>query len=221
MAGLINFEHVAAALALEDFDSAAARRRMAPAPRGWQKRDTPPTPAAVMIVIFADARARLNLVLTLRNAELRGHSGQVSFPGGRQDPGDANLAHTALRETYEEIGIPGHGLRVLGQLPSFYIPTSHFDVFPTVARFDGLPAFSPNPGEVADVFCFGLDELLMPAYKCVEQRRIRGIDARVPYYAVSGHKVWGATAIMLSELECRLRSVLPSAVLTALTEAAG
>lgn len=221
MAGLINFEHVAAALALDAFDSAAARQRMAPVPRGWQELNTPPTPAAVMILIFADARGRLNLVLTLRNAELRGHSGQVSFPGGRLDPDDANLAHTALRETYEEIGIPVHGLQVMGELPSFYIPTSHFDVFPTVARLDGLPAFSPNPAEVAAVFCFGLDELLMPAYKLIEQRRIRGIEVRVPYYAVRGHKVWGATAIMLSELECRLCSVLPTAVLTALTAKAG
>lgn len=216
---MINFAHVRAALALEDFDTAAARQRMAPVPRGWQKRDTPPTPAAVMIVIFADARSRLNLVLTLRNADLRGHSGQVSFPGGRRDPDDASLTDTARRETYEEIGLPGAGLQMLGELPAFYIPASHFEVFPCVARFDGLPVFTPNPAEVADVFCFGLDDLLEPGYKQVEERRIRGIDARVPYYAVRGHKVWGATAIMLSELECRLRSVLPQDALLSVAAA--
>ena len=83
-----------------------------------------------------------------------------------------------------------------------------------------MPAFTPNPAEVADVFCFGLDELLNPGYKQVEQRRIRGIEVRVPYYAVGEHKVWGATAIMLSELECRLRSVLPQAALHSLVGAA-
>lgn len=219
MTGLVGFDHIKAALELDDFDSAEARQRMAPTPRGWQKRDTPPTPAAVMILIFADAQGRLNLVLTLRNAELRGHSGQVSFPGGRQDPDDSSLTCTALRETYEEIGIDSDALQILGELPSFYIPTSHFEVFPTVARFEGLPVFIPNPAEVADVFCFGLDELLAPGYKCVEQRRIRGFEVRVPYYAVRDHKVWGATAIMLSDLEGRLRRVLPQDALHVLAAA--
>jgi len=219
MAGIVSFDHVKAALELADFDSAEARQRMAPAPRGWQKRDTPPTPAAVMIVIFADALGRLNLVLTLRNAELRGHSGQVSFPGGRQDPGDADLTCTALRETCEEIGLCRGDLYIIGSLPRFYIPTSHFEVFPAVARFDGVPAFTPNPAEVADVFSFGLDELLKPAYKQLEARQIRGLSVRVPYYAVRDHKVWGATAIMLSELEGRLRRVLPREALHALAAA--
>ena len=216
MAGLVNFDHVAAALALDGFDVVAARQRMAPVPRGWQNRDGPPALAAVMIVIYADDQARLKLVLTLRNADLRGHSGQVSFPGGRQDPGDDSLTSTALRETCEEIGICRGDLQILGALPSLYIPASHFEVHPIVARFDGLPAFRPNPAEVADVFCFGLDELLTPCYKRVERRRIRGIDARVPYYAVRGHKVWGATAILLSEFECRLHGALPDGALQTL-----
>ena len=219
MAGLIKFEHVSAALALNGFDSAEARKRMAPAPRGWQRRDTPPTPAAVMIVIFADAWARLNMVLTLRNADLRGHSGQVSFPGGRQDPEDADLTATARRETEEEIGIDGDTLRILGRLPRCYIPTSHFDVSPIVARLDGVPAFAPNPSEVAAVFCFGLDELLQHRFKRVEQRRIRDIDVHVPYYAVRDHKIWGATAIMLSELEGRLRQVVPQDIARSLAQA--
>lgn len=219
MAGLVNFDHLTAALELEDFDSAVARQRMAPVPRGWQKREMSPALAAVMIVVFADAQGRLNLVLTLRNNELRGHSGQVSFPGGRQDPDDTSLVCTALRETFEEIGIRRDALRVIGGLPRLYIPTSHFDVFPFVACFDGVPEFRRNPAEVAHVFSFGLDELLQPGYKRVEQRRIRGVNVRVPYYAVQGHKVWGATAIMLSELECRLRSVLPQAALRSLAQA--
>ena len=212
MVRLINFDHVLQALELNDFNSAEAQQRMAPVPRGWQKCNTPPTRAAVMILIFADGR-RLKTVLTLRNESLRGHSGQVSFPGGRQDAQDPTLTATALRETCEEIGVCSGAVQVLGELPRFYIPTSHFDVYPTVAGLDGVPTFVPNPAEVAKIFSFALEDLLHPRFKSVEQRLIRGHDVRVPYYKVDGHKVWGATAIMLSELEGRLRRVLPLEVL--------
>ena len=216
MAGLITLDHVRRALALKDFDSAAALQRMAPAPRGWQKRDYPPHPAAVMILIYPSDDGGLNTVLTLRTAGLRGHSGQVSFPGGRQDPQDEDLSETALRETCEEIGICDGRLSILGQFPQFYIPASHHDVCPVIADYDGPPAFAPNPDEVAEVFSLALEDLLKPRFKFVEQRRIRGYDVTVPYYEVKGHKVWGATAMLLSELEGRLRHVLPQSVLLAL-----
>ena len=124
------------------------------------------------------------------------------------DPRDLSLTHTALRETREEIGISGDALDILGELPRFYIPASHYDVAPIVASHNGLPAFELNPDEVAAVFSFALDDMLQPRFKGLEQRLIRGYDVRVPYYSVHGHKVWGATAMMLSELEVRLRQVL-------------
>ena len=217
MARLIDFEHIRQALSLRAENSVEAQQRMAPNPRGWQKRNTPPKRAAVMILVFPNRDNRLNVVLTLRNASLRGHSGQVSFPGGQQDQQDKSLTATALRETYEEIGICGGRVSVLGSLPRFYIPASHHDVFPTVARYDGLPAFVPNPVEVEEVFCFALEDLLQPRFKRKEQRIIRGHDVRVPYYDIDGHKVWGATAMLLSELEDRLRLVLPRNVLLELT----
>lgn len=208
MARPITFEHVSQALALEDFDSNEARLRMAPAPRGWTKRAHPPSPAAVLILIFAADDGRLNVVLTLRNANLRGHSGQVSFPGGRREAQDKNLTETARRETCEEIGVCGEQLALMGRLPRFYIPASHHDVRPVIARCDGAPAFKPKPEEVAEVFAVALEDLLQPRYKHVEQRTVRGVKARVPYYDVAGHQVWGATAMLLSELEGRLRRVL-------------
>ncbi len=213
MAGLINLAHVRDALALQDFDSARARKRMAPAPRGWRKRESAPTQAAVMVLLFQDDQERLHTVLTLRQAGLRGHSGQVSFPGGRQDPQDNSLTDTALRETGEEIGIFQDEIRILGEMPPLYIPTSHHDVYPTVGYCEALPRFRPNPQEVAEVFSFALDDLLHPRFKREERRMIRGYDVWTPYYAVCGHKVWGATAIMLSEFEERLRQVLPRQVL--------
>ncbi len=205
--------HVSRALALKDFDSAAALRRMAPVPRGWKKRDYPPNQAAVMILIFTADDGGLHTVLTLRTAGLRGHSGQVSFPGGRRDPQDEHLTATARRETCEEIGICGGRLSVLGQFPRFYIPASHHNVSPIVAHHEGAPEFAPNPDEVAEIFSVALDDLLLPRFKHIEQRRIRGVDVRVPYYYFAGHKVWGATAMLLSELERRLLQVLSQAEL--------
>ena len=124
-----------------------------------------------------------------------------------------NLTATARRETCEEIGVCGEKLTILGHFPPFYIPASHHDVCPTIAYFDGAPVFIPNPDEVAEIFSFALEDLLRPRFKFVEQRRIGGVDVRVPYYDVKGHKVWGATAMLLSELEGRLRLVLPQSAL--------
>lgn len=213
MAGLINLAHARGALALPDFDPAHARKRMAPAPRGWRQRESAPTQAAVMVLLFQDGEQRLHAVLTLRQAGLRGHSGQVSFPGGRQDPQDKSLTDTAIRETGEEIGIGREWIRILGEMPPLYIPTSHHDVYPTVGYCETIPRFCPNPQEVAEVFSFALDDLLHPRFKREERRMIRGYDVWTPYYALGGHKVWGATAIMLSEFEERLRQVLPQQVL--------
>ncbi|MDE2638385.1 MAG: CoA pyrophosphatase [Chloroflexota bacterium] len=213
MVRMISLEHVVQALALKDFDSVAALRLMAPVPRGWQRREFPPNEAAVMILILSADDGALHTVLTLRTAGLRGHSGQVSFPGGRRDPQDENLTATALRETCEEIGVCGGKLSVLGQFPRFYIPASHHNVSPIIARYEGAPEFAPNPAEVAEVFSVGLEDLLQARFKCVERRQMRGVDVRVPYYYFAGHKVWGATAMLLSELEGRLRQVLPQAAL--------
>lgn len=212
MAGLIAVEHIRQALALPGFDSARAQRRMAPVPRGWRKRDTAPKCAAVMILIYPLADGRLYAVLTRRNADLSGHSGQVSFPGGRRDAQDASMADTALRETCEEIGICGHGPSIIGGLPRFYIPASHYDVYPMVGFLDCAPDFTPNSAEVAEVFSFALEDLLRSSFKHVEQRVIGDYEVRVPFYKVEGHKVWGATAMMLSELEGRLRQVLPQGI---------
>lgn len=212
MAGLINLVHVRQALELPDFDAARAREKMAPAPRGWRKHRDAPRQAAVLLLLYHnghDGAGRLQIVLTLRQARLRGHGGQVSFPGGRREAQDSSLSATALRETGEEIGILPGTIRILGGMPPLYIPVSHHDVFPTVGYAASRPRFCANPREVAEVFSFALDNLLQPDFKREERRNMRGISVRVPYYPVGGHKVWGATAMILSELEGRLRQVLP------------
>jgi 8-oxo-dGTP pyrophosphatase MutT (NUDIX family) len=203
----IMLDDVHAAVRLADFDSPDAQDRMAPAPRGVlpENRGKPPREAGVLVLICEQENG-LHVVLTRRTDTLRGHSGQVSFPGGRRDAADESFAATALRETCEELGICD-GITVLGQLSSFYIPPSHFNVYPVVGACPGKPVFKPNPAEVAEVFTFALDDLLDERFRHVEYRKFQGVRIRVPYYDVNGHKVWGATAVMLSELEQRLRMV--------------
>lgn len=213
MARLITFKHLDQAVNLINFDYVMAQERMSPVPRGFPPKDTPPKQAGVLVLVYPEPDS-LHLVLTLRHAGLRGHSGQVSFPGGRQDPTDTSFTHTALRETCEELGICNDEITVVGMLSKFYIPPSHYDVYPTVGTMDTAPHFTPNPAEVEAVFSFSLESLLNPRYKFEEYREIQGYRVKIPYYDVQGHRVWGATAIMLSELEERLRIVVPDDIIT-------
>jgi 8-oxo-dGTP pyrophosphatase MutT (NUDIX family) len=210
---LITLDDVRAALALPDFDAEAARAPMIPGTRTPDARPSPRSrQAGVLVLLHPGANEALHLVLTRRTDHLRGHSGQVSFPGGRRDPADPSLVHTAQRETYEELGVADPAMQILGSLNPLYIPPSDFEVFPVVAALDYAPVFTPNPDEVAEVFSVPLTALLDDAYKRVERWPLQIGPVRVPYYAFNGHKVWGATAMMLSEFEGRLRAVWPSGV---------
>lgn len=215
---MITFEHLRQAVQLRDFDSVQAQMRMSPTPRGMMlRRNTPPRKAGVLVLIYAGEQD-LNIVLTRRTQHLRGHSGQISFPGGKHDPDDADFIVTALRETCEELGLCDEtSIQIIGQLQKIYIPPSHFDVYPSVAITPCKPVFSPREAEVAEVLILPVQRLLSTEIRKHEVRTIQGYRVQVPYYDVSGHKVWGATAIMLSELEHRLRTVLPHTILTAIT----
>lgn len=212
---MIELAHVSAALNLSQFDSASAHQRMSPSPRINQRTD-PAREAAVLVLLHPQADGRLCLILTRRRDDLRTHSGQVSFAGGRRDEHDASFAQTALRETCEELGICDD-IELLGTLSPLYIPPSHFNVYPQVGYIAYPPLLRPNPQEVAEVLSLCLDDLLNPALKATERRTLmQGLEMDVPFYWVQGHKVWGATAIMLGELEARLRMVLPQEMLLAL-----
>lgn len=216
MAGhLITSDDVRAALNLPGFDTAAAQQAMIPGTRRLDATRKPDSRQAGVLVLLYPDDGELHFVLTRRTETLRGHSGQISFPGGRRDPADASFVDTALRETCEELGVCERDRRemvVLGQLSTLYIPPSDFEVFPIVAALDYRPVFRPNPAEVAQVFSVPLAALLDDRYKQSEYRSFNGQQVRIPYYGFHGQIVWGATAIMLSELEGRLRTVLPDSV---------
>jgi 8-oxo-dGTP pyrophosphatase MutT (NUDIX family) len=128
------------------------------------------------------------------------HSGQIGLPGGGQEPVDRDLIDTALRETYEEVGVHKSQYTVLGQLTPLYVSASNYIVQPSVAWIDYRPEFHIDPYEVAELIEAPLRTLLDPATRRVEPWTLRGRAVEVPYFAVGEHFVWGATAMMLSEL---------------------
>ena len=168
--------------------------------------------AAVMILMYPGspdnvAEREPNLVLTKRHSNLSKHAGQISFPGGRQDSGES-LEQTALRETFEEIGISQNQIEVLGQLNSVYIPPSDFTVTPFVGWYDRPPNFVRSEAEVAEIIETSIAHLLDPTTMVFGDVKIEdGRTMSVPYYQIDAHQVWGATALIVSELVERLSQI--------------
>ncbi|RMG78248.1 MAG: CoA pyrophosphatase [Bacteroidetes bacterium] len=137
------------------------------------------------------------------------HSGQISFPGGKYEPEDRTFEQGALRETEEEIGVPQKDIQLLGRLTELYIPVSDFLVYPFVGFLDYEPRFIPQPGEVKSVIHVPFSELLRPEIVQVRDLRISPAISlkKVPYYDLNGKTLWGATAMMTSELTEVYRAV--------------
>lgn len=154
---------------------------------------------AAVLAVLHPSQDGVRILLIERPSHLNHHAGQVAFPGGRREAGEA-LLETALRETEEELGLDRSAVRVLGGLTPLYIPPSGYCVHPFVAWTDVLPALRPEPGEVADWFTARLADLKDPACRQEVERSVRGQTFTVPAFHVEGRHVWGATAMMLSEL---------------------
>jgi 8-oxo-dGTP pyrophosphatase MutT (NUDIX family) len=165
-------------------------------------REPPATVAAVLVPIVAHASG-LTVLFTQRTAHLRAHSGQVSFPGGRAEPGDASPEETALRESEEEIGLPRGRVEVLGRLPEYFTRTG-FRVTPVVGLIEPPLLLSPDPGEVESVFEVPLAFLLDTRNHQRHTREFQGATVgfyAMPYKSDDGERyIWGATAGMLVTL---------------------
>ena len=186
-----------------------AQLRMSPPGRPNQAPQTaqPPREAGVLLLLYFKKGA-LHFVLTRRTERLGSHSGQISFPGGRREPSDADFAATALREAHEELGIVLDEVEVLGHLTSLYVPPSHFLVQPVVAYAPLASPFKPNADEVAEVIEAPFAVLFDETAKGAEMRTLisqNGKQMLTPHYRIARHSVWGATAMVLSEFEQLLR----------------
>jgi 8-oxo-dGTP pyrophosphatase MutT (NUDIX family) len=162
------------------------------------------TPAAVLVPLINRSDG-LTMLLTQRSADLPDHPGQISFPGGRVEPEDASLAHAALREATEEVGLPAERVDVLGQLATYETVTG-YHVTPIVGWVEPPFSLLPDPVEVADVFEVPLTFLLDPAN---QQRHYRMLgELRRDYWAIPYREryIWGATAAMLMLLDRTLRA---------------
>ena len=159
-------------------------------------------PAGVLIPVSLAGDAA-QVILTKRSSVLKHHPGQIAFPGGKQEQGDADVTAAALREAQEEIGLEPETVSVLGHLPEHETVTG-FRVTPVVAVLEAPFDPVPEPGEVDEVFQVPLAHLLDPASYLIESRRWRGV--RRYYYTVpyGPYYIWGATARMLRGLAARM-----------------
>lgn len=184
-------------LVLRDLDGHPMRPMLPP-------EGVTPREAAALLLLYP-LEGELWLPLTVRSARLTTHKGEVSLPGGGADPDDDGPVATALREAWEELGVEPANVEVLGTLTPFYIPPSNNRLTPVVGLSVGVPALHPDPDEVEAAFSVPLRTLLDPATVQEEIWERGGARFRVPFYALEGYKVWGATALLLSELVARVR----------------
>ena len=158
--------------------------------------------AGVLVLLYPDAAGATRVVLTERASRDGHHSGEVSFPGGKSEPDDADIVATALREADEEIALDADtaGLRIVGLLEPFWIPISDFDVTPVVAVADRRPEMVAAPAEVVRIVEPLMARFLPDAPIEIVERTVGEWPLRYGAYAVDGLSVWGATARILSQL---------------------
>jgi 8-oxo-dGTP pyrophosphatase MutT (NUDIX family) len=160
--------------------------------------------SAVLVLLLVDDDAptlsSARLLFTVRDEALRTHAGQISFPGGRRERDDPDLAITALREAEEELGIARGRVEVLGFLDDVPTPSSYI-ITPVVGLVRGALALSPQAGEVAAVFECTIAQLRAPGcYVANGTRTWAGVEYVMHEYHANGRRVWGATARMVHQL---------------------
>jgi 8-oxo-dGTP pyrophosphatase MutT (NUDIX family) len=159
-------------------------------------------PSAVLALLFPDPDGAARIVLTERLTYDGHHSGEVSLPGGKSEPGDEDVVATALREAGEEVGLDAGavGLTVVGTLADLFIPVSDYRITPVVAVAARRPALAPNPAEVARILEPPISAFLPDAPVEIVERTISDWPLRYGGYRIDGLHVWGATARILGQL---------------------
>ncbi|TXB60062.1 NUDIX hydrolase [Phaeodactylibacter luteus] len=175
------------------------RQRVAPPPANARQ-------AGVMALFYPVPTEGWHLVFIERQRSANNpndrHAGQISFPGGKHEPEDPSMEYTALRETEEEVGVDRQSVTVIGKLTELYIPVSNFLVHPYVGIVERRPQFVPDPAEVQRILEVPFGHLQHPkARQRTDLELAQNLILKgVPYFNVGGKVLWGATAMMVSEL---------------------
>lgn len=158
---------------------------------------------SAVLCLFYPKNGEVYFTLILRNTYKGVHSAQVGFPGGKTEEVDRSLEETALRETEEEVGVNKQSIKVLGKLTDVFIPPSGYHVYPFVGYTNDAPQFIPDPKEVSKIIETPLRILMDESIVGRKKIAVSAIKIKVnyPFFDIQGETVWGATAMMLSELK--------------------
>ena len=165
--------------------------------------------AGVLALFYPDEYRETNMVLILRKSYEGVHSAQVGFPGGKLEAFDVSLEQAALREAFEEIGVPNHHINVLKELTEVYIPPSNFYVQPYLGISNKKLTFIKDESEVEDIIEVPLKHFFDE--NVLISKRVKtsySVEVEVPAFLLNDHVVWGATAMILSEIKDLLKQVM-------------
>lgn len=187
----------------KDLPGRKAQMKMSPEPLDPdfvlpRKESDTAHPSSVLIPLYPDEKDQLNVILTLRTDSIR-HAGQISFPGGRRE-GRETPEETALRETEEEIGIVRSQIHIACSITPLYLHRTDNQITPFVGFLEKEPVLQPNPDEVKEAFAIPLQTLINTENKKKEKWDLSHTSFHVPYWTIHEVPLWGATAMMMSEL---------------------
>jgi len=207
-----NFIHQLTERLKEALPGAYAQNKMSPNVRftGQTMPHAHATRESGVLILFYLKNNELYIPFIQRPKYNGPHSGQISLPGGKFEPEDKDLLDTALRETWEEIGVGRENLQIIGRLTPTYIPKSNFNVTPYIAYLPQEPVFTPDSYEVEGIIEAKVTQLIAPETIDLFTRTVKGIQIKAPYFNINNHQIWGATAMIISELKeliCHLNTI--------------
>lgn len=164
--------------------------------------------AGVLALFYPNKNNQTTFILILRNTYKGVHSAQVAFPGGKLETQDASLQDTALRETFEEVGVPIDTVQIVQKISQVYIPPSNFYVQPFIGITPNTPKFIKQDKEVEALIEVDLEHFL--DHKSLISKKVKtsySVEVEVPAFKLNNYVVWGATAMMLSEIKDLLKQL--------------